>query len=65
MWTILGKLAVGVLGLTALGSLLCWIVAEGFAAAGDASAIGGKPSPWVGLGLAAIVVACIVALVKG
>ena len=65
MWTVLGKLLVGAVGFTALVALIGWIVEEGFTAAGDASAIGGPPQWWHGLGYFAMVVGAIVLLVKG
>ena len=65
MWTILGKLLVAAVGGLALLGLLSWLVEWGFAAAGDASAVGGKPSWWAGLAYLAVLAGAVVALVKG
>ena len=65
MWTILGKLLVGAIGLGALVALGGWLTEWLFCAAGDASAVGGKPSLWVGPALLAVVIGAIVALWKG
>jgi hypothetical protein len=65
MLIILGKAFLVLIGLGALLALLAWLVEWGFAAAGDASAIGGKPSWWAGPVYLAVLAAAIVALVKG
>jgi hypothetical protein len=65
MWTILGKLLVGAIGLGALFLLLAWLVEWAFVESGDASAVGGKPSWWAGLVYTAVVIGAVVALVKG
>ena len=64
-WTILGKLAIGALGLTALGLLIIWLVREGFVAAKDGSAVGGPPAWWAGPLYFLVLVGAVVALVKG